>query len=588
MGLVMWFMTRGGRRQSSSAVASGGWRWQFPGGVRLVAPHQRRRARVNGTSQHDVGQALDIAGARTRRTRGMTAEVLADGGLDVPDPPSRGLRVARALAPVPLGGLLGAAFEPLALPYVIPVCIAGLSLTLRDVPGRGAALRATAFGTAFMLSTLAWLGPSIGMGAWLALSLVQGLWFAPLGWGLTRLRHLPAWPLWSAALWSAVETLRGQWPFGGFPWSRLGMAVVDTPWAQLLPLIGINGTGLLLALLGFLLAALLESATSHDPRARRWAIGVAAVLALTVLPAALARPADESRTVTVAIIQGGVPGDGTDLVSNHRQFTRNQREATLQLAARVQAGEEPAPDLVIWPENSTPVDPFTDPQAADAIEASMEAIGRPLLVGAMVDASDPRRVLNQGIIWDPATGPGERYTKRHPVPFGEYIPFRRVLGGLNARLAEIPRDMIAGGSQPPLEVDGTSIAMAICFDVAFDDVLPEQVRDGAEVVVVQTSNAMFTGTAQRSQQFAISRARALETGRSVVVASTNGISGVIAPDGTVVQQSSTRGTEVLVATVPLASSQTFSVRMEPMLSSGLLVVALGALLVGVRRRARTR
>lgn len=256
----------------------------------------------------------------------MTAEVLADAGLevpDVPDLPSRGLRVARALAPAPLGGLLGAAFEPLALPYVIPVCIAGLSLTLRDVPGRGAALRATAFGTAFMLSTLAWLGPSIGMGAWLALSLVQGLWFAPLGWGLTRLRHLPAWPLWSAALWAAVETLRGQWPFGGFPWSRLGMAVVDTPWSQLLPLIGINGTGLLLALLGFLLAALLESATSHDPSARRRAIASAAVLALTVLPAALARPADDSRTVTVAIIQGGVPGDGTDLVSNHRQFTRN-------------------------------------------------------------------------------------------------------------------------------------------------------------------------------------------------------------------------------------------------------------------------
>jgi len=243
---------------------------------------------------------------------------------------------------------------------------------------------------------------------------------------------------------------------------------------------------------------------------------------------------------------------------------------------------------VIWPENSTAVDPFIDAQARRAIEASVKAIGRPVLVGAMVDAADPRRVLNQGIVWDPETGPAERYTKRHPVPFGEYIPFRSVLGDINPRLAEIPRDMIPGGSQPPLEVAGTSIAMAICFDVAFDDVLPQQVRDGAEVVVVQTSNAMFTGTAQREQQFTISRARALETGRSVVVASTNGISGVIAPDGTVVQQSSTRGTEVLVATVPLASGQTFSVRMGPMLSSGLPVVALGALLVGVRRRARTR
>jgi apolipoprotein N-acyltransferase len=118
-------------------------------------------------------------------------------------------------------------------------------------------------------------------------------------------------------------------------------------------------------------------------------------------------------------------------------------------------------------------------------------------------------------------------------------------------------------------------------------VLPEQVREGADLVVVQTSNAMFTGTAQRAQQFGISRARALETGRSVVVASTNGISGAIGPDGSVVTQSRTRGTEVLVADVPLASGETVAVRMGPMVSGGSLLVALGAVLVGVRRcRAR--
>ena len=517
----------------------------------------------------------------------MTAEVVADGGVDVSDVRTRGSRVARALAPAALGGLLGAAFEPLALPYVIPLCIAGLTLTLRGVSRRRAALHATAFGIAFMLSTLAWLWPSIGIREWLVLSLVQGLWFLPLGWGLYLVRHLPAWPLWNAALWSAVETLRGQWPFGGFPWSRLGTAVMDTPWAHLLPLVGIGGTSLLLALLGFLLAAVLESATSRGPSVR-WAVVLAAGFALSLMPAVAAKPVDESRTQTVAIIQGGVPGRGTDLVANHRQVTRNLQDATQQLALQVQTREEPVPDLVIWPENSTAADPFTDPQAREAIESSVEALGRPVLVGAMVDDSDPRRVLNQGIVWEPATGPGDRYTKSHPVPFGEYIPFRSVLGDINPRLAEIPRDMIAGGPQPPLEIAGTSIAMAICFDVAFDDVLPEQVREGAEVVVVQTSNAMFTGTSQRAQQFAISRARALETGRSVIVASTNGISGAIGPDGTVLQQSTTRATEVLVTSVPLASGQTFSVRTGPMLSSGLPVVALAAVLVGVRCRARTR
>ena len=500
---------------------------------------------------------------------------------------TRARRVARGLAPVALGGLLATAFEPIALPYVIPLCVAGLSLTLRGTTGRQAVWRAGLFGTAFMLSTLAWLWPSIGLGAWLALGVAQGLWFLPLGWGLRLVHRLPAWPLWSAALWSAIETLRGQWPFGGLPWSRLGMAVVDTPWAQLLPLAGIGGTSVLLALLGFLLAAVMSSAWRRATSTRTWTVFLAVVFALSLLPTLIARPVEPSRDLSVAIIQGGVPGDGTDLVGNHRQVTRNQQKATRLLASRVQTGDQPAPDVVIWPENSTAVDPFADTQARDAIAGSVEAIGVPVLVGAMVDAVDPGHVLNQGIVWAPGTGPGGRYTKRHPVPFGEYIPFRTALEGLSTRFSQIPRDMVAGVPRPPLQVAGTSIAMAICFDVAFDDVLPDQVRDGAELVVVQTSNAMFTGTTQRVQQFAISRARALETGRSVVVASTNGISGAIAPDGTVIQQSSTRGTEVLVAAVPLASDQTAAVRIGSMLTSGMLVIAIGALLAAITWRGRS-
>jgi len=500
---------------------------------------------------------------------------------------TRARRVARGLAPVALGGLLAAAFEPLAMPYVIPLCVAGLSLVLRGTTGRQAVWRAGLFGTAFMLSTLAWLWPSIGLGAWLALGVAQGLWFLPLGWGLRLVHRLPAWPLWSAALWSAMETLRGQWPFGGLPWSRLGMAVVDTPWAQLLPLAGIGGTSVLLALLGFLLAAVMSSAWRRDTSTRTWTVFLAVVFAVSLVPTLIAKPVEASRDLTVAIVQAGVPGDGTDLVGNHRQVTRNLQEATQRLASRVQAGEQPAPDVVIWPENSTAVDAFTDTQARDAIETSVEAIGAPVLVGAMMDDVDPRRVLNQGIVWDPATGPGERYTKRHPVPFGEYIPFRTGLEGFSTRFSQIPRDMVAGAPQPPLQVAGTSIAMAICFDVAFDDVLPGQVRDGAELIVVQTSNAMFTGTTQRAQQFAISRARALETGRSVIVASTNGISGAIAADGTVTHQSSTRDTEVLVAAVPLTSDLTVAVRIGTMLTDGMLVIALGALLAAVRWGGRT-
>ena len=497
-----------------------------------------------------------------------------------------GSRTLSAVAPVGLGVLLGTAFEPIVWPYVIPISIAGLGLLLRGASLARAGLCTALFGVAFMLTTLAWLGQSVGPGAWIALSMIQGLWFLPLGFALALVRDLRAWPLWSAALWSAVETLRGMWPLGGFPWGRLGMATVDTPWANLLPIAGVGGTGLLLALMGFLLAAAVESAVHRGRAAVRTLAPFLVVAALLMLPALLAQPVDTSRTFTVALVQGGVPGDGTDLVRHHRQLTRNQMGATRQLARRARRSVGVAPDLVVWPENSTAVDPFKDSQAKAAITSSVAAIGRPLLLGAMVDAADPTRVLNQAIAWDPSSGPGARYTKRHPVPFGEYIPFRAVLADLNPRLAAIPRDMIAGDAQSPIDLAGTKVAVAICFDVAFDDVLPAQVRDGAELIVVQTSNAMFTGTAQQAQQFAISRVRALETGRSVVVASTNGISGVIGPDGTVMTQSSSRGTEVLTGVVPLASDQTIAMRLGRAIGVGSVVVAAGATMVGAARRVR--
>ena len=131
------------------------------------------------------------------------------------------------------------------------------------------------------------------------------------------------------------------------------MAVVDTPWARLLPLAGIGGTTVLLALLGFLLAAVVSSAWRRDTSTRTWTVLLLAVVfALSLLPTRIAKPVEASRDLTVAIVQGGVPGDGTGFVGNHRQATRNQQVATQRLASGVQAGEQPAPDVVIWPENS--------------------------------------------------------------------------------------------------------------------------------------------------------------------------------------------------------------------------------------------
>jgi apolipoprotein N-acyltransferase len=268
--------------------------------------------------------------------------------------------------------------------------------------------------------------------------------------------------------------------------------------------------------------------------------------------------------------------------------TRNHAEATVDLASRVADGTAPRPDFVLWPENSTAADPFEDGADNAAIVSAVQAVGVPVLVGGMVDGG-PSHVLNQGIVWDPVSGPGDRYTKHHPVPFGEYIPFRGIIDGWNfGRLAIVGRDMVAGTRKEPLRAAGVEIADAICFDVAYDDVLDDQVARGARLVTVQTSNATFIFTHQIEQQFAITRLRAVETGRYVVVASTNGISGVVAPDGRVIDRTQARTQAVLDEEVGLVDALTPAVRLGPWPGRALAVVTLVGLVLGVAAGRRRR
>ncbi len=298
-------------------------------------------------------------------------------------------------------------------------------------------------------------------------------------------------------------------------------------------------------------------------------------------------PGTPDGTVTVAAVQGDVPGPGNDILFDHRQVTLNHVEETERLAAAAAAGEVPQPDLVVWPENSTAVDPFLDVQTRAGIERAVAAAGVPVLVGAIVD-DGPDHVLNQGIVWDPETGPGERYTKWHPVPYGEYIPFRQYLDFNFGELARIRRDMRAGSRTEPLEVAGARLADAICFDVAYDDGIHAQVREGADLLTVQTSNATFIFTDQVDQQFAITRLRALEAGKWLVVASTNGLTGIIDPDGEVVETVERRTTASVVAEVGLHHGASPGIVLTPWVTLGVQLATVLGLLLVLLARVRSR
>ncbi len=493
----------------------------------------------------------------------------------------------RLLAALVAGVALAASFEPARLVFLLPFAVATFIWSVRGQSLKRAALIGVVFGAVFMHTLIFWMRV-VGIDAYLALSWFMTLYYVAMAVGLAAVSRLRAWPLWSGAVWLGVEVIRGSWPFGGFTWGKVEFAVIDTPVEGWLPWLGANGTGLMVVWASALgLWCVLEA--SERPRLAAGAL--AAAIGVLVVPLGLPTAEANDGTLDVAIVQGDVPGNGDNLLEYHEEVTRSQIELTEELARDVAAGEERAPDFAVWPENSTAVDPFEDDEVRAGILAAAEQLGRPVLVGAMVDAPADDEVLNQGIVVDPITGPGDRYTKRHPVPFGEYIPYRDTIFRSNfGKLEMIPRNMLSGTRSTPLRIDGIEIADAICFDVSYDDAIGEQVKAGAQLLVVQTSNAFFIHTGQIEQQFAITRMRALETGRFVVVAAVNGRSAVIGPDGEVVASIPLRTRTVMVSEVGLSDDITLGVRIGPWIGRVAVVTSLLALLLtafpyrGVRLR----
>ncbi|MFZ2502704.1 MAG: apolipoprotein N-acyltransferase [Nocardioides sp.] len=501
---------------------------------------------------------------------------------------------ARSALALLAGAALSATVPPAGMPWLILPALALFFATLRGLRPSRAWLPGLAFGVGYMFLLQSWM-VAVGPDAWIGISLLEAAFFGLLGALLVAVpqaRHT-AWPLWWSAIWVVVEQVRTHWPFGGMPWGRLSYAVLDTPTAGWLPWIGMTGVSWLLAWAAASLTQLLaeafartsrggEASVGEPPlrlaRARAALTGTAVLLPLVPglwggpLDSPAPDPADaaDGRIVTVAAVQGEVPGDGTDVLLDPRGITRNVAVATERLASERWASGA-RPDLVIWPENSTAVDPFENLDVRGWIEDAVAAVGVPVVIGVMANGPRHDQVLNQGIVWTPEAGPGERYTKLHPVPFGEYIPYRSSLPFVanfgNLRL--IGRDMMRGREVRPLHVDtvegAVRIANSLCFDVAYDDGIYTQIRQGAELLVVQTSNAKFVHTSQIEQQFAISRLRAIEARKPLVVASMNGVTGLIAADGSITQRAPVLRSGFLVGDVRLSGGATPAMWMGPAL-----------------------
>jgi len=476
-----------------------------------------------------------------------------------------------------IGGLLAgpalprADFWPLIFASVILIHLAIRGL--RFWAGFGIGIVA---GIAFYAAQSVWMSRYLGPEPWLALAVLEGLIFAA-GLGLAagtwtwlsghrerlRWRYQLFVSIWLPLIWVAREWVAGHWPYGGYQWSRLGQSVASTQLANLAYWGGISlvSLGVAATAIGLLLAV--EAALSgHRRNKRAGLIRIANALILSLLlwllaagsSATIAAEGKSGRRLTVVAVQGNAnaglfanPVAGS-ILSKHLAETN-----------RYLSGKRKSFDLMVWPENSSDVDPLSNPFAANAVRSIVARTGRPLLVGTLTQSNS--RIYNAGLLYLPGQAEPLRYDKRRPVPFGEYVPDRALWRAFAPNLIDlISRGYAFGQRSGVLPFEGTKLGDLICFEIGIDSITHELVTGGAQFIVSQANNADFGHTDEAFQQEALVRLQAIATGRAVVHASTVATTEIVGPDGTVLATTEPFRPDVAAASIPEITGLTPAMR----------------------------
>ena len=478
-----------------------------------------------------------------------------------------------------LSGLLTyAAIEPRGWWWAAVVGMGLLYVSLmpwgtRHVSARLGALLAVAHSLVLYLLTLPWIGELVGSGPYIALAVWLAVYAILLGFGGAAVARWKYGFIVFPFVYLAVEVLRSSLPFGGFSWVKLAWGQIDGPLAKLAPWGGTSLITVATVLCGCGIAALVIQ--------RGWK-AKAVALVTVILPLATATVAglsinrDDSIVgeAKVAAIQGNVPRMGLDFAGQRQAVLNNHVAETKKLAAR-----DKDIDLVIWPENSSDINPFHDGRAAAAISGAVDAIDAPVLVGTAT--RDDVGARNTMQVFAPGHAVGDHHYKKYLQPFGETMPMRDFFAKFSDYV-DLAGDFKPGDGPGVVSMAGVPVGVATCYEVSFDNAFRESVKNGAQLLTTPTNNATFGYSDMTYQQLAMSRLRAMETDRAVVVAATSGVSAIVHPDGRVSQSTEIFTPAALVEQLPLRSGETFSVRFGSPLQWLMVIIGTVCALVALR------
>jgi len=471
---------------------------------------------------------------------------------------------------------------------------------VRGVALRDAFLLGLTTGVVYFAGTLYWITRVMvvygGLSTWIAVpvnaALVAYLALFPALFALVvrrlaiahGVRALVAAPF----VWVATELGR-TYLLTGFPWVLLGYSQASVvPIAQLASVTGVFGVSLLVAAVSAALATI-----SDDAKAGRrfLPLTIIAVIALTVwgsLRVARGELTASGDPIRVGLIQGNVDqgekweaGRAAAIFDTYIRMTR-------------QAIGEGA-GLVIWPESSTPFMFEEDPYNAARLRALAQQARVPILFGSdqvVWTSQGGQRVVdhmyNSAFLVRADGATAGVYRKVHLVPFGEYVPLRRVLF-FAAPLVEAIGSGFAAGDQatvlPLGPSSGHTLSVSICYEVVYPNLVRDFVRGGSELLTTITNDAWFGATSAPYQHFEQASMRAIEEGRYLVRAANTGISGIVDPYGRVVSRTGIYEPRVLVGDARFLRVSTVYARNGDVVAYG-SVLLTAALLLASRRRVQ--
>jgi apolipoprotein N-acyltransferase len=448
-----------------------------------------------------------------------------------------------------------------------PLAVAGLAVLTWATDGveswRARLGSGAGFGVGMFVPGLWWMNEFHAVGAIVvvafeALAVAAAVAVAP-GRGRLRVVALPA------AL-VLVEAARGAFPFGGLPMAGIPLGQVSGP------LGGVARIGGQLLVLG--MAAVAGAAVAEAVR-RRFVVATAAAAGVVLVTLASVVAPDGGgavRTIDTAVVQGG----------GRRGFRAVETDPAGVFDAHLAATERvhPSVDLVLWPEDVVDVEDAVArvPEGAE-LAAVADGLDTTLVAGVVEDVGGTR-FNNAAVAWGPDGALLDRYDKVHRVPFGEYVPGRKLIERF-ADLSVIPRDAIPGRAPNRLDTPAGPLGVVISFEVFFPDRARAAARAGGQVLLVPTNAASFTTSQVPTTEVAAAQLRAVETGRDLLQAAPTGYGAVIDHRGRVQARTTLGRRQVLHRTVALRDGTTVYTRIGDL---PVLVLALAGLALARLRK----